>query len=87
MGRALTPPHTARATSDLDQTPTLGATSERSFIDPDPRAASGTVSYRVKAVRGADNSAWAQPIFFAIGGGSGVAAMNSYVIGTVARAA
>jgi hypothetical protein len=67
---------------------TLGATSEKSFIDPDPRAASGNVSYRVKAVRGADESAWAQPIFFAIGGGGG-GAVSGYVINTVhaARAA
>lgn len=66
---------------------TLGATSEKSFIDPDPRAASGTVTYRVKAVRGGDASPWAQPIFFAIGGGSTAVGMNGYVIGTVARAA
>ncbi len=68
---------------------TLGASAEKSFIDPDPRAASGSVYYRVKAVRGVDESVWCQPVVFNIGGGSGVNAAPTagFVGGTQAMAA
>lgn len=52
----------------------LGASAEKSFIDPAPNAAAGPVYYRVRAVRGADQSDWTQPIVFNIAGGGGMVA-------------
>jgi hypothetical protein len=49
----------------------LGATMERRYADPAADLRRGPVQYRVRAVRGTDESAWSQPIVFNIGRGKG----------------
>lgn len=46
----------------------LGATAEKSFIDPHPQAAEGPVYYQARAVRGADGSDWCMPVVFDLAG-------------------
>lgn len=58
----------------------LGATMERSYIDPDADIGSGPVQYRMRAVRGNLTSAWTQPIVFNFGGGGG-----GFTVATVAE--
>jgi hypothetical protein len=49
----------------------IGGTAEKAFLDVDPRFATGTVQYRVKAQRGGLSSEWSVPIAFSITGGGG----------------
>ena len=49
----------------------FGGTAEKNFLDVDPRFASGTIQYRVKAQRGGLSSTWSVPIAFSITGGGG----------------
>jgi len=49
----------------------IGGTAEKAFLDVDPRFATGTVQYRVKAQRGSLSSNWSVPIAFSITGGGG----------------
>jgi hypothetical protein len=49
----------------------IGGTAEKSYLDLDPRLATGTVQYRVKAQRGGLSSEWSVPIAFSIVGGGG----------------
>lgn len=49
----------------------IGGTAEKAFLDVDPRFATGTVQYRVKAQRGGLSSDWSVPIAFSITGGGG----------------
>ncbi len=49
----------------------IGGTAEKAFLDVDPRFATGTVQYRVKAQRGGLSSEWSVPIAFSITTGGG----------------
>ena len=49
----------------------IGGTAEKAFLDVDPRFATGTVQYRVKAQRGSLSSNWSVPIAFSITTGGG----------------
>ena len=50
----------------------LGGTQEKSFFDPAPNVIAGPVSYKLRAQRSSDASAWTVPIVFDLAAGQGM---------------